>query len=131
MKSIVDALDLPEAFAGTLLILALILLIAPYLSGLDFGVLKIPSFPESQVVRACSRPACLSHRDRNGSTFSEAEYAGPWSVRQWRDGFAVLREADGDAGPRRRVHRTRDRAAHSGSLPHDGPRATVPGRDER
>jgi hypothetical protein len=33
MKSIVDALDLPEAFAGTLLILALILLIAPYLLG--------------------------------------------------------------------------------------------------
>jgi len=40
----------------------------------------------------------LSHRDRSGSAFSEAENAGPWSVRQWRDGFAVLREADGGAG---------------------------------
>jgi len=35
----------------------------------------------------------LSHRERSGSTFSEAEYAGPWTVRQWRDGFAVLRDA--------------------------------------
>ena len=40
----------------------------------------------------------LSHRDRSGSTFSEAEYAGPWTVRQREDGFAVLREADSGAG---------------------------------
>ncbi|HEX9734077.1 MAG TPA: hypothetical protein VGG06_19065 [Thermoanaerobaculia bacterium] len=40
----------------------------------------------------------LAHRDRSGSAFSEAEYAGPWTVRQRDDGFAVLREADGENG---------------------------------
>ena len=56
----------------------------------------------------------LSHRDRSGSTFSEAEYAGPWTVWQWRDGFAVLREADGDAGAHNAVFTERETALGTG-----------------
>lgn len=48
MQSTTMILGLPDSFTATLLILALILLLAPYLSGMDFGVLKIPKFPENQ-----------------------------------------------------------------------------------
>jgi hypothetical protein len=40
----------------------------------------------------------LSHRDRGGPTFTEAEYAGPWTVRRREDGFAVVRESEGEDG---------------------------------
>ena len=43
-KSILDLLGLPGAFGGTLLVLSLILALAPYFAGLDFGVIKIPDF---------------------------------------------------------------------------------------
>jgi len=49
LKSLLDLLGLPEVFGETLLILSLILALAPYFSGLDFGVIKIPQF--SQVWR--------------------------------------------------------------------------------
>ncbi|HEX9734013.1 MAG TPA: hypothetical protein VGG06_18740 [Thermoanaerobaculia bacterium] len=69
----------------------------------------------------------LSHRDRSGSTFSEAEYAGPWTVRQRQDGFAVPREADGDAGAPDAVFTEREPALLiEASLPQDGPRAAIP-----
>ncbi|HST20134.1 MAG TPA: tetratricopeptide repeat protein [Blastocatellia bacterium] len=42
--SIIKLLGLPEAFAVVLLILSLIIALAPYLPGKDFGVIKIPEF---------------------------------------------------------------------------------------
>lgn len=44
LKSILDLLGLPGAFGGTLLVLSLILALAPYFAGLDFGVIKVPDF---------------------------------------------------------------------------------------
>lgn len=44
LKSILELLGLPGAFGGTLLVLSLILALAPYFAGLDFGVIKIPDF---------------------------------------------------------------------------------------
>ena len=47
--SIIKLLGLPEAFAVVLLILSLILALAPYLPGKDFGIIKIPDFtPNTQ-----------------------------------------------------------------------------------
>lgn len=41
-KSIISLLGIPEAFGTLLLSLALILTLAPYLAGTDFGIFKIP-----------------------------------------------------------------------------------------
>lgn len=43
-KCILDLLGLPGAFGVTLLVVSLILVLAPYFAGLDFGVIKIPDF---------------------------------------------------------------------------------------
>jgi len=40
----------------------------------------------------------LSHRDPRGSSYAEAEYAGPWTVQEREGGFAVEREAEVDQG---------------------------------
>jgi len=37
----------------------------------------------------------LADRDRSGSTFAEAEFAGPWRVEKRDHGFAVLQRSDG------------------------------------
>jgi hypothetical protein len=50
-ESILQLLDLPPEFVGVLLLLSLILTLAPYLAGHDFGVLKIPSFSDSSKKR--------------------------------------------------------------------------------
>jgi hypothetical protein len=48
-ESILQALGLPQPFGATLLALALILALAPYLGGADFGLLKVPTFsPDTQ-----------------------------------------------------------------------------------
>lgn len=44
--SIIKLIGLPEAFAVVLLTLGLILTLAPYFSGTDFGVFKIPQFTD-------------------------------------------------------------------------------------
>ena len=43
-ESLLRALDLPEPFGLTLLILGLILALAPWLAGHDFGMFKVPQF---------------------------------------------------------------------------------------
>jgi hypothetical protein len=43
-ESVLQWLGLPEQFGATLLIVCLVLSIAPYFSGADFGILKLPSF---------------------------------------------------------------------------------------
>ncbi|MBV9925416.1 MAG: hypothetical protein JOZ96_10405 [Acidobacteria bacterium] len=45
--SVIKLLGLPDAFTGMLLIFSFILLLAPYLSGADFGPFKIPQFTDS------------------------------------------------------------------------------------
>jgi hypothetical protein len=45
--SIVKLLGLPETFAVLLLTFSFILLLAPYFSGADFGLFKIPQFTDS------------------------------------------------------------------------------------
>lgn len=44
--SIVKLLGLPEAFAVVLLTFSFVLLLAPYFSGADFGLFKIPQFTD-------------------------------------------------------------------------------------
>lgn len=44
--SIIKVLGLPEAFTAVLLIIGLILSLAPYFSGADFGLFKIPQFTD-------------------------------------------------------------------------------------
>jgi uncharacterized membrane protein YhdT len=44
--SIIKLLGLPETFAVVLLTFCLILLLAPYFSGADFGLFKIPQFTD-------------------------------------------------------------------------------------
>jgi hypothetical protein len=51
LESVLARLDLPEGFGYALLMLALALLLAPYLGGSDFGLVKIPKF-EPPVRRA-------------------------------------------------------------------------------
>jgi hypothetical protein len=46
LKSLLDLLGLPDVFGETLLVLSLILALAPYFSGFDFGVIKIPQFSD-------------------------------------------------------------------------------------
>lgn len=41
---ILKTLGLPEAFGQTLLVIGLILIAAPYVSGVDLGLLQVPSF---------------------------------------------------------------------------------------
>lgn len=41
-KSIISWLGIPEAFSTAVLLLALILTLAPYLAGTDFGIFKVP-----------------------------------------------------------------------------------------
>ena len=45
--SIISKLGLPEKFGYTLLLLSLGLFLAPYFSGVDFGVVKVPALNES------------------------------------------------------------------------------------
>lgn len=45
--SIIKLLGLPETFAVVLLTFSFILLLAPYFSGADFGLFKIPQFTDS------------------------------------------------------------------------------------
>lgn len=45
--SVIKILGLPEAFTAVLLIIGLILSLAPYSSGADFGLFKIPQFTDS------------------------------------------------------------------------------------
>ena len=45
--SIIKILGLPEAFTAVLLIIGLILSLAPYFSGADFGLFKIPQFTDT------------------------------------------------------------------------------------
>jgi hypothetical protein len=47
--SILEKLGIPEVFGATLLLFSLILTLAPYFTGNDFGIFKIPRF--SRVVR--------------------------------------------------------------------------------
>jgi hypothetical protein len=42
--TVLSYLNVPEQFGVTLLLLALVLLLSPYLAGTDFGVIKIPEF---------------------------------------------------------------------------------------
>jgi hypothetical protein len=49
MKSVVDVTGLPEEFATTLLLLSLIITLAPWLSGMDFGIFKIPQFSSKRL----------------------------------------------------------------------------------
>lgn len=51
LESVLARLDLPDGFGYALLMLALALLLAPYLGGSDFGLVKIPKF-EPPVRRA-------------------------------------------------------------------------------
>lgn len=44
--SLFELAKLPQPFGVTLLVLSLILLLSPYLSGADFGIFKIPSFTD-------------------------------------------------------------------------------------
>ncbi|MFQ5648943.1 MAG: hypothetical protein ACE5IY_03290 [bacterium] len=44
--SILEHLGLPAQFGITLLLFCFILAVAPYVSGLDFGMLRVPQFPE-------------------------------------------------------------------------------------
>lgn len=46
MKSIFAVLGLPQPFGVVILTFSLILLVGPYLSGMDFGIFKVPSFNE-------------------------------------------------------------------------------------
>lgn len=46
MESLIAKTDLPPQFGLILLLFALVLVLAPWLSGSDFGFLKIPAFPE-------------------------------------------------------------------------------------
>lgn len=46
-RSVYEIVRLPEAFGVVLLTVALVLFLSPYLSGADFGIFKIPSFPAS------------------------------------------------------------------------------------
>jgi hypothetical protein len=43
-RSLIEWLGLPENFGYALLIVGLVLLLAPYLHGSDFGIIKIPKF---------------------------------------------------------------------------------------
>jgi len=52
----------------------------------------------------------LAHRERTGLTFAEAEYAGPWTVRQHPRGFAVMRESESDQGQSDAVFEERELA---------------------
>src|SRR6266566_1134624 len=45
--SILTSLGLPQDFGKVLLVLSLTLLLAPYLAGTDFGVVKIPAFSDA------------------------------------------------------------------------------------
>jgi hypothetical protein len=45
--SVIHKSGLPPEFGVILLVLALILTLAPYLSGMDFGIFKIPVFPSA------------------------------------------------------------------------------------
>src|SRR6266545_8366533 len=45
-RSVYEIVRLPEAFGVVLLTVALILFLSPYLSGADFGIFKIPGFPD-------------------------------------------------------------------------------------
>ena len=44
MQSSLSYLGLPETFGGALLLLALVLLLSPYLADTDLGFIKIPEF---------------------------------------------------------------------------------------
>ncbi|HEX8161849.1 MAG TPA: hypothetical protein VF538_08260 [Pyrinomonadaceae bacterium] len=44
--SLIKLLGLPEAFGGTLIAFFFILLLSPYFSGADFGILKVPAFTD-------------------------------------------------------------------------------------
>ena len=46
-RSIITILGIPEEFGTFLLIFSFILLVAPYLTGQDFGIFKVPSFRDS------------------------------------------------------------------------------------
>jgi hypothetical protein len=45
--SLFKLVGLPDTFSSLLLVIALILSLAPYFSGADFGVLKVPNFDDS------------------------------------------------------------------------------------
>jgi len=51
--SIIEILGLPSALGASLLLFALILSVAPWLPGADFGIFKIPDFADS--VKRCLR----------------------------------------------------------------------------
>src|SRR5262249_4718580 len=50
-KSIIEFLGIPPGFGEILLALSFGLLLSPYLSGVDFGVLKVPVFSENAKTR--------------------------------------------------------------------------------
>jgi hypothetical protein len=44
-QNLVEWMGYPQSFTTTVLILALIFALSPYLAGADFGIIRIPSFP--------------------------------------------------------------------------------------
>jgi hypothetical protein len=44
-QSVLELAGIPKEFGITLLVVALIFVVAPYLAGTDFGILKVPTFP--------------------------------------------------------------------------------------
>ena len=44
-QSLLSLLGLPQEFGTTILLLCLVLTIAPYVAGADFGIIKVPGFP--------------------------------------------------------------------------------------